>query len=206
MKASLLFLSDGDRWGPKPGLYQWSHSIRSELPPLSNELHVPVRETGCAGQYVWVCVCTGVYAYEWEYYVLSMPFSDMAITNCTHSHTESSVILACSVVVSLSLCKPSYINLQVIDSAMSLLPLPVFYLVQLKALQALQRQPNAAQYFQQLMLQQQINSAQLQNLAAVQQVQKHRYEPPLLIMHARNRTAWVLFFVVVLVRLQMFRL
>uniref|UniRef100_A0A8C6NZZ5 Polyhomeotic homolog 1 n=1 Tax=Nothobranchius furzeri TaxID=105023 RepID=A0A8C6NZZ5_NOTFU len=35
---------------------------------------------------------------------------------------------------------------------------------------ALQRQPNAAQYFQQLMLQQQINSAQLQNLAAVQQV------------------------------------
>ncbi|KAF0024192.1 hypothetical protein F2P81_022994 [Scophthalmus maximus] len=39
-----------------------------------------------------------------------------------------------------------------------------------KALQALQRQPNAAQYFQQLMLQQQINNAQLQNLAAVQQV------------------------------------
>lgn len=38
-----------------------------------------------------------------------------------------------------------------------------------QALQALQRQPNAAQYFQQLMLQQQINSAQLQNLAAVQQ-------------------------------------
>lgn len=40
----------------------------------------------------------------------------------------------------------------------------------LQALQALQRQPNAAQYFQQLMLQQQINNAQLQNLAAVQQV------------------------------------
>uniref|UniRef100_A0A672I2M1 Polyhomeotic homolog 1 n=1 Tax=Salarias fasciatus TaxID=181472 RepID=A0A672I2M1_SALFA len=39
-----------------------------------------------------------------------------------------------------------------------------------QALQALQRQPNAAQYFQQLMLQQQINNAQLQNLAAVQQV------------------------------------
>ncbi|CAB1454104.1 unnamed protein product [Pleuronectes platessa] len=39
----------------------------------------------------------------------------------------------------------------------------------LHALQALQRQPNAAQYFQQLMLQQQINNAQLQNLAAVQQ-------------------------------------
>ncbi|KAK2830814.1 hypothetical protein Q5P01_018745 [Channa striata] len=39
-----------------------------------------------------------------------------------------------------------------------------------QALQALQRQPNAAQYFQQLMLQQQINTAQLQNLAAVQQV------------------------------------
>ncbi|KAK1880479.1 Polyhomeotic-like protein 3 [Dissostichus eleginoides] len=38
-----------------------------------------------------------------------------------------------------------------------------------RALQALQRQPNAAQYFQQLMLQQQINNAQLQNLAAVQQ-------------------------------------
>ncbi|XP_035769491.1 polyhomeotic-like protein 1 [Neolamprologus brichardi] len=39
-----------------------------------------------------------------------------------------------------------------------------------QALQALQRQPNAAQYFQQLMLQQQINNAaQLQNLAAVQQ-------------------------------------
>ncbi|XP_028298629.1 polyhomeotic-like protein 1 isoform X2 [Gouania willdenowi] len=38
-----------------------------------------------------------------------------------------------------------------------------------QALQALQRQPNAAQYFQQLMLQQQINSAQLQSLAAVQQ-------------------------------------
>uniref|UniRef100_A0A672YT06 SAM domain-containing protein n=1 Tax=Sphaeramia orbicularis TaxID=375764 RepID=A0A672YT06_9TELE len=38
-----------------------------------------------------------------------------------------------------------------------------------QALQALQRQPNAAQYFQQLMLQQQINTAQLQNLAAVQQ-------------------------------------
>ncbi|CAF97860.1 unnamed protein product [Tetraodon nigroviridis] len=39
-----------------------------------------------------------------------------------------------------------------------------------QALQALQRQPNAAQYFQQLMLQQQISSAQLHNLAAVQQV------------------------------------
>lgn len=39
-----------------------------------------------------------------------------------------------------------------------------------QALQALQRQPNAAQYFQQLMLQQQINNAQLHNLAAVQQV------------------------------------
>uniref|UniRef100_A0A3Q2QPT9 Polyhomeotic homolog 1 n=1 Tax=Fundulus heteroclitus TaxID=8078 RepID=A0A3Q2QPT9_FUNHE len=38
-----------------------------------------------------------------------------------------------------------------------------------QALQALQRQPNAAQYFQQLMLQQQINTAQLQNFA-VQQV------------------------------------
>ncbi|TRY89490.1 hypothetical protein DNTS_016063 [Danionella cerebrum] len=38
-----------------------------------------------------------------------------------------------------------------------------------QALQALQRQPNAAQYFQQLMLHQQINSAQLHNLAAVQQ-------------------------------------
>ncbi|XP_005925334.1 polyhomeotic-like protein 1 [Haplochromis burtoni] len=39
-----------------------------------------------------------------------------------------------------------------------------------QALQALQRQPNAAQYFQQLMLQQQIaNSAQFHNLAAVQQ-------------------------------------
>lgn len=49
-----------------------------------------------------------------------MPFTDMAITNCIH--TGSSVILACSVVVSLSLCKRSYINLQAIDSAMSLLP------------------------------------------------------------------------------------
>lgn len=39
-----------------------------------------------------------------------------------------------------------------------------------QALQALQRQPHAAQYFQQLMLHQQINSAQLHNLAAVQQV------------------------------------
>ncbi|XP_028665793.2 polyhomeotic-like protein 1 [Erpetoichthys calabaricus] len=38
-----------------------------------------------------------------------------------------------------------------------------------QALQALQRQPNAAQYFQQLMLQQQINTAQLQSFAAVQQ-------------------------------------
>uniref|UniRef100_A0A8C6KE72 Polyhomeotic homolog 1 n=1 Tax=Nothobranchius furzeri TaxID=105023 RepID=A0A8C6KE72_NOTFU len=38
-----------------------------------------------------------------------------------------------------------------------------------QALQALQRQPNAAQYFQQLMLQQQINNAQLNTLAAVQQ-------------------------------------
>ncbi|XP_041843816.1 polyhomeotic-like protein 1 isoform X2 [Melanotaenia boesemani] len=38
-----------------------------------------------------------------------------------------------------------------------------------QALQALQRQPNAAQYFQQLMLHQQINNAQLHNLAAVQQ-------------------------------------
>ncbi|KAM9310189.1 polyhomeotic-like protein 1 [Pholidichthys leucotaenia] len=38
-----------------------------------------------------------------------------------------------------------------------------------QALQALQRQPQAAQYFQQLMLQQQINNAQLHNLAAVQQ-------------------------------------
>ncbi|XP_037532125.1 polyhomeotic-like protein 1 [Nematolebias whitei] len=38
-----------------------------------------------------------------------------------------------------------------------------------QALQALQRQPNAAQYFQQLMLQQQINNVQLNTLAAVQQ-------------------------------------
>ncbi|XP_076826674.1 polyhomeotic-like protein 1 [Brachyhypopomus gauderio] len=38
-----------------------------------------------------------------------------------------------------------------------------------QALQALQRQPNAAQYFQHLMLQQQISNAQLHNLAAVQQ-------------------------------------
>ncbi|KAM8841378.1 polyhomeotic-like protein 1 isoform 2-T5 [Spinachia spinachia] len=38
-----------------------------------------------------------------------------------------------------------------------------------QALQALQRQPNAAHYFQQLMLQQQISNAQFQNLAAVQQ-------------------------------------
>lgn len=43
-----------------------------------------------------------------------------------------------------------------------------------QALQALQRQPNAAQYFQQLMLQQQINNAQLQNLAAVQQVRLNK--------------------------------
>lgn len=86
---------------------------------------------------------------------------------------------------------------------MALLPLPVFYLVQLKALQALQRQPNAAQYFQQLMLQQQINSAQLQNLAAVQQVKKHLYEPPLLIMHAQNRGHGCCFD---MVRLRMFRL
>lgn len=41
-----------------------------------------------------------------------------------------------------------------------------------QALQALQRQPNAAQYFQQLMLQQQINNVQLNTLAAVQQVNK----------------------------------
>lgn len=39
-----------------------------------------------------------------------------------------------------------------------------------QALQALQRQPNAAQYFHQFMLQQQLNSAQLHSLAAVQQV------------------------------------
>ncbi|XP_061520470.1 polyhomeotic-like protein 1 isoform X2 [Phycodurus eques] len=39
-----------------------------------------------------------------------------------------------------------------------------------QALQALQRQPHAAQYFQQLMLQQHINKTQLRNLAAVQQV------------------------------------
>ncbi|KAK6479867.1 polyhomeotic-like protein 1 isoform X1 [Huso huso] len=38
-----------------------------------------------------------------------------------------------------------------------------------QALQALQRQPNAAQYFQQLMLQQHISSAQLHSFAAVQQ-------------------------------------
>nr|XP_021389584.1 polyhomeotic-like protein 1 [Lonchura striata domestica] len=38
-----------------------------------------------------------------------------------------------------------------------------------QALQALQRQPNAAQYFHQFMLQQQFNSAQLHSLAAVQQ-------------------------------------
>lgn len=41
-----------------------------------------------------------------------------------------------------------------------------------QALQALQRQPNAAQYFQQLMLHQQINNVQLNTLAAVQQVNK----------------------------------
>ncbi|KAF7236345.1 Polyhomeotic-like protein 1 [Varanus komodoensis] len=40
-----------------------------------------------------------------------------------------------------------------------------------QALQALQRQPNAAQYFHQFMLQQQLNSAQLHSLAAVQQPQ-----------------------------------
>lgn len=40
----------------------------------------------------------------------------------------------------------------------------------MQALQALQRQPNAAQYFHQFMLQQQLNSAQLHSLAAVQQV------------------------------------
>ncbi|XP_061616015.1 polyhomeotic-like protein 1 isoform X2 [Phyllopteryx taeniolatus] len=39
-----------------------------------------------------------------------------------------------------------------------------------QALQALQKQPHAAQYFQQLMLQQHINKTQLRNLAAVQQV------------------------------------
>jgi len=44
-----------------------------------------------------------------------------------------------------------------------------------QALQALQRQPNAAQYFQQLMLQQQISNAQLHNLAAVQQVNWHLF-------------------------------
>ncbi|XP_053552917.1 polyhomeotic-like protein 1 isoform X2 [Bombina bombina] len=38
-----------------------------------------------------------------------------------------------------------------------------------QALQALHRQPNAAQYFHQLMLQQQLNNAQLHSLAAVQQ-------------------------------------
>ncbi|KYO44633.1 polyhomeotic-like protein 1 isoform A [Alligator mississippiensis] len=38
-----------------------------------------------------------------------------------------------------------------------------------QALQALQRQPNAAQYFHQFMLQQQLNTAQLHSLAAVQQ-------------------------------------
>uniref|UniRef100_A0AAQ5ZP40 Polyhomeotic homolog 1 n=1 Tax=Amphiprion ocellaris TaxID=80972 RepID=A0AAQ5ZP40_AMPOC len=42
-----------------------------------------------------------------------------------------------------------------------------------QALQALQRQPQAAQYFQHLMLQQQINNAQLHNLAAVQQVTRN---------------------------------
>lgn len=58
--------------------------------------------------------------------------------------------------------------------SIALLPLHFSPLLSLapsiQALQALQRQPNAAQYFQQLMLQQQINNAQLQNLAAVQQV------------------------------------
>ncbi|XP_037119750.1 polyhomeotic-like protein 1 [Syngnathus acus] len=39
-----------------------------------------------------------------------------------------------------------------------------------QALQALQRQPHAAHYFQQLMLQQHINKTQLHNLATVQQV------------------------------------
>lgn len=39
-----------------------------------------------------------------------------------------------------------------------------------QALQALQRQPNAAHYFQQLMLHQQFNSVPLNTLAAVQQV------------------------------------
>ncbi|XP_030043091.1 polyhomeotic-like protein 1 isoform X2 [Microcaecilia unicolor] len=38
-----------------------------------------------------------------------------------------------------------------------------------QALQALQRQPNAAQYFHQIMLQQQLSNAQLHSLAAVQQ-------------------------------------
>lgn len=38
-----------------------------------------------------------------------------------------------------------------------------------QALQALQRQPNAAQYFHQFMLQQQLSNAQLHSLAAVQQ-------------------------------------
>nr|XP_057902455.1 polyhomeotic-like protein 1 [Doryrhamphus excisus] len=47
-----------------------------------------------------------------------------------------------------------------------------------QALQALQRQPHAAQYFQQLMLQQHINKAQLQNLAAVQQASLAAGRPP----------------------------
>lgn len=46
----------------------------------------------------------------------------------------------------------------------------VWIIFLLQALQALQRQPNAAQYFHQFMLQQQLNSAQLHSLAAVQQV------------------------------------
>uniref|UniRef100_A0A3Q0RWD9 Polyhomeotic homolog 1 n=1 Tax=Amphilophus citrinellus TaxID=61819 RepID=A0A3Q0RWD9_AMPCI len=50
------------------------------------------------------------------------------------------------------------------------IPLSLYERQAVQALQALQRQPNAAQYFQQLMLQQQIaNSAQFHNLAAVQQ-------------------------------------
>lgn len=64
-----------------------------------------------------------------------------------------------------------FINSSLFSPSWLLYVLFIFYCSSsFQALQALQRQPNAAQYFQQLMLQQQINSAQLQNLAAVQQV------------------------------------
>lgn len=87
-----------------------------------------------------------------------------------YHHSSSPNPVLAQLLLCCSCPLPCYLLITVLTLPIALCVAQFFNFSSSKALQALQRQPNAAQYFQQLMLQQQINSAQLQNLAAVQQV------------------------------------